>query len=89
MPAAADAPPVLVACGAYWLRVRRPDRLAGEALRLLDGGSAQASHCRSTKMGPNRPRAALSETYAPRNPNGYCGLGGTGVSCPIGLTQSS
>ena len=20
-----------------------------------------------------------------KNPNGYCGLGGTGVSCPIGL----
>jgi peptide-methionine (S)-S-oxide reductase len=22
-----------------------------------------------------------------KNPNGYCGLGGTGVSCPIGLTR--
>jgi peptide-methionine (S)-S-oxide reductase len=21
-----------------------------------------------------------------KNPNGYCGIGGTGVSCPIGLT---
>src|SRR5919199_1223129 len=21
-----------------------------------------------------------------KNPNGYCGLGGTGVSCPVGLT---
>jgi len=24
-----------------------------------------------------------------KNPNGYCGLGGTGVSCPIGLGQQS
>jgi peptide-methionine (S)-S-oxide reductase len=23
--------------------------------------------------------------YLARNPNGYCGLGGTGVSCPVGL----
>jgi peptide-methionine (S)-S-oxide reductase len=23
------------------------------------------------------------------NPNGYCGLGGTGVSCPIGVGVSA
>ena len=26
------------------------------------------------------------QQYLAKNPNGYCGLGGTGVSCPIGLT---
>ena len=25
------------------------------------------------------------QQYLARNPNGYCGLGGTGVSCPVGL----
>jgi peptide-methionine (S)-S-oxide reductase len=25
------------------------------------------------------------QQYLSKNPNGYCGLGGTGVSCPIGL----
>ena len=25
------------------------------------------------------------QQYLAKNPNGYCGLGGTGVSCPIGL----
>ena len=29
------------------------------------------------------------QQYLERNPNGYCGLGGTGVSCPIGLATSS
>jgi peptide-methionine (S)-S-oxide reductase len=24
------------------------------------------------------------QQYLAKNPNGYCGLGGTGVSCPIG-----
>jgi peptide-methionine (S)-S-oxide reductase len=29
------------------------------------------------------------QQYLHKNPNGYCGLGGTGVSCPIGLGFSS
>src|SRR5215468_9379489 len=28
------------------------------------------------------------QQYLARNPNGYCGLGGTGVSCPIGLATA-
>ncbi len=28
------------------------------------------------------------QQYLAKNPNGYCGLGGTGVSCPIGLTTA-
>lgn len=27
------------------------------------------------------------QQYLGKNPNGYCGLGGTGVSCPIGVAQ--
>ena len=26
------------------------------------------------------------QQYLAKNPNGYCGIGGTGVSCPIGIT---
>ncbi len=29
------------------------------------------------------------QQYLARNPGGYCGLGGTGVSCPIGLGQAA
>jgi peptide-methionine (S)-S-oxide reductase len=29
------------------------------------------------------------QQYLAKNPNGYCGLGGTGVSCPIGLGAAS
>ena len=25
------------------------------------------------------------QQYLEKNPNGYCGVGGTGVTCPIGL----
>jgi peptide-methionine (S)-S-oxide reductase len=27
------------------------------------------------------------QQYLAKNPNGYCGLGGTGVSCPVGLSK--
>jgi len=29
------------------------------------------------------------QQYLAKNPNGYCGLGGTGVDCPIGLGESA
>jgi peptide-methionine (S)-S-oxide reductase len=29
------------------------------------------------------------QQYLAKNPGGYCGLGGTGVSCPVGLTPST
>jgi peptide-methionine (S)-S-oxide reductase len=28
------------------------------------------------------------QQYLVKNPSGYCGLGGTGVSCPVGLTSA-
>jgi peptide-methionine (S)-S-oxide reductase len=28
------------------------------------------------------------QQYLGKNPNGYCGLGGTGVSCPVGLARA-
>jgi peptide-methionine (S)-S-oxide reductase len=29
------------------------------------------------------------QQYLAKNPNGYCGLGGTGVSCPVGLAPKA
>ena len=28
------------------------------------------------------------QQYLAKNPGGYCGLGGTGVSCPVGVAKS-
>jgi peptide-methionine (S)-S-oxide reductase len=28
------------------------------------------------------------QQYLAKNPHGYCGLGGTGVSCPVGVRAS-
>ncbi|BAT54644.1 methionine sulfoxide reductase A [Nostoc sp. NIES-3756] len=32
---------------------------------------------------------AYHQQYLAKNPNGYCGLGGTNVSCPVGVFESS
>ncbi|MDE2362973.1 MAG: peptide-methionine (S)-S-oxide reductase MsrA [Hyphomicrobiales bacterium] len=42
----------------------------------------------TTEIAPAPPfyfAEGYHQQYLAKNPNGYCGLGGTGVSCPIGL----
>jgi peptide-methionine (S)-S-oxide reductase len=33
----------------------------------------------------NLTRKHYHRQYLHKNPDGYCGLGGTGVSCPVGV----
>ncbi|MEU4092671.1 peptide-methionine (S)-S-oxide reductase MsrA [Streptomyces sp. NPDC026673] len=35
--------------------------------------------------GPFYPAEARHQQYLDKNPAGYCGIGGTGVSCPVGV----
>ena len=37
------------------------------------------------EAGPFYFAEGYHQQYLAKNPNGYCGLGGTGVSCPIGV----
>jgi len=39
------------------------------------------------EAGPFYYAEPYHQQYLGKNPNGYCGLGGTGVSCPIGLVK--
>jgi len=44
----------------------------------------------TTEIEPARPfyyAEDYHQQYLERNPYGYCGLGGTGVSCPVGLSS--
>jgi peptide-methionine (S)-S-oxide reductase len=54
---------------------------------------AQAGHGQITteiaQAGPFYYAEDYHQQYLAKNPNGYCGLGGTGVSCPIGLARAS
>ncbi len=40
------------------------------------------------EAGPFYYAEAYHQQYLAKNPNGYCGIGGTGVSCPIGLPSA-
>jgi peptide-methionine (S)-S-oxide reductase len=45
----------------------------------------------STEVKPAGPfyyAEVYHQQYLARNPNGYCGLGGTGVACQVGLTSA-
>ena len=56
--------------------------------RLLDAGYGQIT----TEIAEAPPffyAEDYHQQYLAKNPNGYCGLGGTGVTCPTGLTMSS
>ena len=40
------------------------------------------------QAGPFYYAERYHQQYLARNPNGYCGIGGTGVACPIGLVAA-
>jgi peptide-methionine (S)-S-oxide reductase len=55
-----------------------------ERLRAAGYGSI------TTEITPETPyfyAEDYHQQYLAKNPNGYCGLGGTGVSCPVGLAS--
>jgi peptide-methionine (S)-S-oxide reductase len=69
-------------------------RLAAEASRdayqrmLTQAGLGEIT----TEIAPAREfyyAESYHQQYLAKNPGGYCGLGGTGVSCPVGLTQQA
>jgi peptide-methionine (S)-S-oxide reductase len=65
-------------------------REAAEASRdMFQRELTQAGHGEiSTEIAPSGPfyyAEDYHQQYLAKNPNGYCGLGGTGVVCPVGL----
>ncbi|HEV2943572.1 MAG TPA: peptide-methionine (S)-S-oxide reductase MsrA [Solirubrobacteraceae bacterium] len=76
----------------YWQN--ESQRTAAESSReAYQAMLTQASHGEITtelaQAGPFYYAEDYHQQYLAKNPSGYCGLGGTGVSCPIGLTHQS
>ena len=61
---------------------RASAELYGQALKAKGFGPIATEIARA---GPFYFAEAYHQQYLARNPGGYCGLGGTGVSCPVGL----
>lgn len=55
----------------------------GERLRAAGFGPITTEIARA---GPFYFAEAYHQQYLAKNPGGYCGIGGTGVTCPVGLT---
>ena len=72
----------------YW--ADESQRAAAEASRdAFQAELARAGYGEiTTELAPAGPfyyAEPYHQQYLAKNPNGYCGLGGTGVSCPIGV----
>ena len=55
--------------------------------RLNDAGHGEIT----TELAPAGPfyyAEDYHQQYLAKNPNGYCGIGGTGVSCPVGIAAA-
>jgi peptide-methionine (S)-S-oxide reductase len=68
-------------------------RAAEESRKAFQKGLAKAGYGEITTEIVEAPPFYYAEDYhqqyLAKNPNGYCGLGGTGVSCPIGVTTAA
>jgi peptide-methionine (S)-S-oxide reductase len=67
-------------------------RRGGLARRLCRGPQVQGvrrDHDRDRAAGDFYYAEDYHQQYLAKNPNGYCGLGGTGVACPTGLAAAA
>jgi peptide-methionine (S)-S-oxide reductase len=76
----------------YWHS--EPQRMVAEESRAMYGARlGAAGHGEITTeiaaAGPFYYAEEYHQQYLAKNPNGYCGGGGTGVSCPIGLAAGA
>ena len=74
--------------GIYTTRRPRPRRPGRHA--TLRGAPARAPATARSPPRSSRPAQFYyaedyHQQYLAKNPNGYCGIGGTGVSCPVGV----
>ena len=72
----------------YW--TTEAQREAAEASRAmyqqeLERAGYDAITTELSEAGPFYYAEPYHQQYLSKNPNGYCGLGGTGVACPVGL----
>lgn len=56
--------------------------------RLHDAGLAEIT-TEITRLGDFYYAEEYHQQYLAKNPQGYCGIGGTGVSCPVGILEST
>ena len=73
----------------YWLDAGAARGRRGVPRRVTRSELTAAGYGEITteiaEAGPFYYAEDYHQQYLAKNPNGYCGLGGTGVSCPVGV----
>jgi peptide-methionine (S)-S-oxide reductase len=69
----------------------RQKQIAEASRDMFQGALDAAGAARiTTELAPAGPfyyAEGYHQQYLAKNPNGYCGLGGTGVTCPVGIAE--
>ena len=68
-------------------RAAEASKAAYQKMLTAEGHSAITTEI--AEAGPFYYAEEYHQQYLAKNPGGYCGLGGTGVSCPIGLETAA
>lgn len=74
----------------YWADDRQrqlAEESAGMFQEALESAGAGRITTEIAEAGPFFYAEGYHQQYLAKNPNGYCGLGGTGVSCPAGVAR--
>ncbi len=74
----------------YWMNEGQRERAeASRAMfqQALDAAGAGRITTEIAQAGPFYFGEAYHQQYLHKNPDGYCGLGGTGVACPAGVAD--
>ncbi len=75
----------------YWTDASQRDEALASRERfqaVLSKAGYGAITTEIAEAGPFYYAEDYHQQYLSKNPNGYCGLGGTGVSCPVGVAAS-
>jgi len=78
------APSIAPASTSSTRRSGRPPKLEGHVRKGLSAKTFRRHHDRDSRRTAVLLAEDYHQQYLAKNPMGYCGLGGTGVSCPIG-----
>ena len=76
----------------HWADERQRDAAVASRDRFQAALTARGYGAITTEIaqaGRFYPAEEYHQQYLAKNPNGYCGLGGTGVSCPVGVGAGS
>ena len=75
----------------YWTSAAQRDAALASRERFQDALTRAGHGAITTEIaeaGPFYYAEDYHQQYLDRHPNGYCGLGGTGVTCPVGITTA-